>query len=132
MAKQYLREIVSTEAAPRAIGPYSQGIIAGNLLFISGQLPLDPQTGDFIEGDIEESTRRVIKNIKAVAEAARADLSRVVKITIFLTSMSDFSSVNKVYAQYFNDIMPARSTVQVEALPGGAEIEMEAIIYLRE
>jgi 2-iminobutanoate/2-iminopropanoate deaminase len=130
MAKPNSLEIISTQAAPKAIGPYSQGVVVGNLLFISGQLPMNPETGDFAEGGIEKSTHQVIKNIEAVAKAAGADLSRVVKTTVFLTDMANFPNVNKVYAQYFDAFMPARSAVQVAALPKGADIEMEAIVHL--
>jgi 2-iminobutanoate/2-iminopropanoate deaminase len=130
MEKQYPLEAVSTPLAPGAIGPYSQGVLAGNLLFISGQLPVDPKTGDFVQGGIEEKTHRVLMNVKAIVDAAGADLSCVAKTTIFLTDMSHFSTVNKVYAQYFSNVFPARSTVQVAALPKGAEIEVEAVVYL--
>jgi 2-iminobutanoate/2-iminopropanoate deaminase len=129
MKKQSPLEAIITSEAPAAIGPYSQGVISGDLLFISGQLPLDPKTGKFIEGGIEEKTHRVLMNIKAVSEAAGTDLNYVVKTTIFLTDLSHFSTVNKIYAEYFRGVFPARSTVQVSALPKGAEIEMEAIIY---
>jgi len=122
--------VVSTDAAPGAIGPYSQGIVAGNLLFISGQIPIDPETGELVEGSIEDKTRRVVKNVKAVAEAAGADLSRVVKTTIFLTDLADFVAVNDTYGSYFGDTPPARSTIQVAALPKGVAIEIEAIVAL--
>lgn len=130
MGKKSLLEGVTTSEAPAAIGPYSQGVVAGNLFFISGQLPIDPRTGSFVEGDIEEKTGRVLMNIKAIAEAAGADLSHVVKTTIFLTDLNHFSSVNKTYAEYFSGVFPARSTVQVSSLPKGAEIEVEAVVYL--
>jgi 2-iminobutanoate/2-iminopropanoate deaminase len=123
---------VTTPEAPAAIGPYSQGVAAGNLFFISGQLPLDPKTGEFVQGGIEEKTRRVLMNVKAIAEAVGAGLGQVVKTTIFLTDLGNFSAVNKVYAEYFQDAFPARSTVQVSALPKGAEIEIEAVVYLSE
>ena len=130
MVKKSSLKEVSTPAAPAAIGPYSQGIVAGNLVFISGQLPIDPETGDFVKGGIEEKTHRVLMNIKAIVEAAGADLSQVVKTTIFLADLSHFSAVNKVYSEYFSDAFPARSTVQVSALPKGAEIEVEAVVYV--
>ena len=130
MGKKSPLKGVSTPAAPAAIGPYSQGIVAGNLVFISGQLPIDPETGDFVKGGIEEKTHRVLMNIKAIVEAAGADLSQVVKTTIFLADLSHFSAVNKVYSEYFSDAFPARSTVQVSALPKGAEIEVEAVVYV--
>jgi len=121
---------VSTPRAPAAVGPYSQGIIAGKFVFISGQLPLDPETGDFVKGSIEGKTHRVIKNVKAVLEAAGTDLAHVVKTTVFLINMGDFASVNNIYAQYFSASLPARSAVQVDALPKNADIEMEAIAIL--
>jgi len=124
--------IVSTDTAPAAIGPYSQGILAGNLLFISGQIPLDPATGELVEGSIEEKTRRVIENIRAIAKAAGAELSRVVKTTIFLTDLADFTAVNDTYAEFFGSTLPARSTVQVAALPKGVDIEMEAVVFMQE
>jgi 2-iminobutanoate/2-iminopropanoate deaminase len=130
MENQSFLKAVSTSEAPAAIGPYSQGVVAGDLFFISGQLPLDPRTGDFVQGGIEEKTHRVLMNIKSVAEAAGSDLSHVVKTTIFLADLNHFSAVNKVYAQYFSGVFPARSTVQVSALPKGAEIEVEAVVYL--
>jgi 2-iminobutanoate/2-iminopropanoate deaminase len=128
MRKKSSLKGVSTPAAPAAIGPYSQGIVAGNLVFISGQLPIDPKTGDFVKGGIEEKTHRVLMNIQAIVEAAGADLSQVVKTTIFLADMNHFSAVNKVYSEYFSEAFPARSTVQVSALPKGAEIEIEAVV----
>ncbi len=121
---------VSTPKAPAAIGPYSQGVVTENLLFISGQLPLNPETGNFVEGGIEERAHQCLKNIKAIAEAAGTSLNRAVKVTIFLKSMEDFVSVNKVYAQYFPENLPARSTLQVAGLPKNADIEIEAIIRI--
>ena len=130
MGTQNLLKAVSTAEAPAAIGPYSQGVVAGNLLFISGQLPLDPKTGEFVKGGIEEKTHRVLMNLRAIAEEAGADLSHVVKTTIFLTDLGNFSAVNKIYAEYFSGVFPARSTVQVSSLPKGGEIEVEAVVYL--
>jgi 2-iminobutanoate/2-iminopropanoate deaminase len=121
---------VSSQKAPGAIGPYSQGVVAGNLLFISGQLPLNPETGDFVRGGIEERAHQCLKNIKAIAEAAGTGLDRAVKLTVFMTNMNDFTKINQVYAQYFNATLPARSAVQVAALPKSADIEIEAIINL--
>ena len=123
-------EPVTTQSAPAAIGPYSQGVVAGDWLFVSGQLPLDPETGDFVAGGIEEKTHRVLKNIGAIAEAAGTGLDRVVKTTIFLTDLNHFESVNRIYAEYFNKNLPARSTIQVAALPKGSEIEMEAVFLI--
>ena len=121
---------VSSQKAPGAIGPYSQGVVAGNLLFISGQLPLNPETGDFVRGGIEERAHQCLKNIKAIAEAAGTGLDRAVKLTVFMTNMNDFTKINQVYAQYFNATLPARSAVQVAALPKSADIEIEAILNL--
>ena len=125
-------KIVKTGDAPAAIGPYSQGVIAGNLLFISGQIPLDPVTGELVEGTIGEKADRIIRSIAAIAKAAGADLRRVVKTTIFLTDMADFAAVNDAYASHFGEILPARSTVQVAGLPKGVNIEMEAMVLLPE
>jgi 2-iminobutanoate/2-iminopropanoate deaminase len=121
---------VSTPKSPAAIGPYSQGVVAGGLLFVSGQVALDPSTGDFVAGEIEERTHQCLKNIEAIAQAAGSGLDRVVKVTVFLTNLENFTRVNQAYAQHFNSPLPARSTVQVAALPKGADIEIEAIIKL--
>jgi len=126
-SKDPLRSI-TTPKAPAAIGPYSQGVVAGNLLFISGQLPLDPETGQLAPGGIEEHTHQCLKNLKAIAEAAGSGLERAVKVTVFLTNMEDFARVNQVYAQYFSGNLPARAAFQVAALPRNADIEIEAII----
>lgn len=121
---------IHTSRAPRAIGPYSQGVTAGNLVFLSGQLAIDPETGKMVQGDIEDRTHQIFKNIRALAKAAGADLDRVVKTTVFLTDMNDFAAVNKAYATYFEKNPPARSAVQVAALPLGADIEIESILLL--
>ena len=121
---------IATAQAPAAIGPYSQGVIAGNLLFISGQLPLDPETGQFAAGGIEEHTHQCLKNLKAIAEAAGSGLERAVNVTVFLTNLEDFARVNQVYAQYFPGNLPARAAFQVAALPRNADIEIEAIITI--
>ena len=123
-------EAISTTAAPAAIGPYSQGVRIGDFLFISGQLPLDPETGEFVAGGIEAKTHQVIKNISAIVEAAGGDLSRVVKTTVFLKDMKNFVAMNKVYETYFGAAPPARSAVQAAALPKDADIEIEAIAHL--
>jgi len=130
MANSPTPQAVATAAAPAAIGPYSQGVVAGNLLFVSGQIPIDPATGEFVGGDITAKTHRVIANVAAVAQAAGAGLDKVVKTTIFLKDMKDFPAVNQAYAEHFKTVLPARSTVQVAALPKGAEIEMEAVVLL--
>jgi reactive intermediate/imine deaminase len=121
---------VSTSAAPAAIGPYSQAVRAGNTLWLSGQIPLDPVTKELAQGDIETQARRVFDNIKAVVAAAGANLDAVVKTTIFLTDLSHFALVNKVMAEYFREPYPARSTVGVAALPRGAQVEVECIVAL--
>lgn len=123
--------IISTEEAPSAIGPYSQAVKAGHFLFVSGQLPINPETGDLVGGSIKEKTGMVIENIKVILEKAGADLDSVVKTTIYLTDMSDFSAVNSIYTRYFGNSLPARSTMQVAALPKGAEIEMEVVALVR-
>ncbi len=121
---------VATADAPAAIGPYSQGVAAGGFLFVSGQLPLDPETGNPVAGEIEARVDRCLKNLTAVARAAGTDLSRAVKLTVFLTDLSLFARVNAVYARHFPGMCPARSAVQVAALPKGVDIEIEAIIQL--
>jgi reactive intermediate/imine deaminase len=124
------KQIVSTSAAPAAIGPYSQAVRAGNTLWLSGQIPLDPVTKELVQGDIETQARRVFDNIKAVVAAAGATIDEVVKTTIFLTDLSHFATVNKVMAEYFREPYPARSTVGVAALPRGAQVEVECIVAL--
>ena len=121
---------VSTPDAPKAIGPYSQAIVAGGLVFCSGQIPLDPATGAMIEGDIRAQTQRVLENLKAVLEAAGSGLERVVRTTIFVMDMGDFNAVNEVYGGYFTSTPPARATVQVAGLPRGARVEIDAIATL--
>ncbi len=122
---------IATPAAPAAIGPYSQAVTAGDLLFVSGQIPLDPENGELVGGDIENQTRRVLDNIKAIVQAAGADMDRVVKTTIFLSDMNDFAAVNGVYAEYFDATLPARATVQVAGLPKGVPVEIEAVVLLK-
>jgi 2-iminobutanoate/2-iminopropanoate deaminase len=124
------RKAIFTQQAPAAIGPYSQAIAAGNLLFISGQLPIDPVSGKMIDGDIASKTAQIIKNVQAIAEEAGTDLSQVVKTTIFLTDLADFQAVNSAYGAFFPKAPPARSTVQVAALPLGSNIEIEFILSL--
>jgi 2-iminobutanoate/2-iminopropanoate deaminase len=122
--------IVSTESAPAAIGPYSQGIIAGGFLFTAGQIAFDPATMQLIEGDVVAQTRRVMDNLKAVLAAAGAGWKDVVKMTVFLTNMGDFPRVNEVLGEVLGDARPARSTVQVAALPRGVPIEIELVAHL--
>ncbi|HVJ17188.1 MAG TPA: RidA family protein [Polyangiaceae bacterium] len=124
------RTVVSSSRAPRAIGPYSQGIRADKLLFLSGQIPIDPASGELVGGDIEAQTRQVLNNMSAVLEAAGASLSDVVKTTVFLVDLADFPAFNATYASFFTTDPPARSTVQVAALPKGARVEVEAIALL--
>lgn len=121
-----MRAIVSPQA-PAAIGPYSQAIQANGLVFCSGQIPLDPHTGNMVEGDIGAQTERVMKNLAAVLEAAGSSFAKVVRTTIFLVDMADFAAVNAAYAKWFKDVPPARATVQVSALPRGARVEIDAI-----
>ncbi len=122
-----MKKILSTTDAPAAIGPYSQGIRTGSLLFCAGQIPLDPKTGQMVAGDIAEQTKRVLENIAGLLKAAQLSFDHVVKTTIFLTSMDDFQTVNEIYATYFRENPPARSTVAVSALPKGAKVEIEVI-----
>jgi len=122
------REIISTSRAPKAIGPYSQAVRVGGLVFCSGQIPLDPESGAFVgEGDVRAQTRRVMENLQAVLEAAGSSLGRVVRTTIVLADLGDFAAVNEVYGGYFPAEPPARATVQVAALPRGARVEIDAI-----
>ena len=121
------RSVVRTDTAPGAIGPYSQAISTGDLVFCSGQIPLDPATGQVVEGSIQDQTRRVLDNLAAVLTAAGTSLERVVKTTIFLADMNDFAAVNSVYGEYFMAEPPARSTVQVARLPRDVPVQIEAI-----
>jgi 2-iminobutanoate/2-iminopropanoate deaminase len=118
---------VSTPAAPAAIGPYSQAIRVGSWLFLSGQIPLDPATGELVRGDVSAQTERVLQNLSAVLKVGHSDLSRVVRTTIYLVDLAHFASVNEVYGRFFPVPCPARSTVQVAALPRGAQVEIDAI-----
>ena len=120
-------EIVRTESAPQAIGPYSQAIRSGDLLFLSGQVGLDPATGALVAGGLEAETIRALQNLEAVLLAAGAGLDRVVKTTVFLIDLADFQAMNAIYARAFGETRPARSTVQVSALPRGARVEIDAI-----
>lgn len=122
-----MKSEIKSLGAPAAIGPYVQGIRSGSFLFLSGQIALDPGTGDLTAGGVAEQTRRALENIKAVLEAGGSSLDRVLKTTVFLTDMKTFSEMNEVYAGFFRSTPPARSTVAVAALPRGAQVEIEAI-----
>jgi 2-iminobutanoate/2-iminopropanoate deaminase len=125
------RTAVSTESAPAAIGPYSQGMRVGDLLFCSGQIPLDPSTGELVKEDIEGQARRCLQNLEAICEAAGASLSNAVRCTIYLGDMNDFTRVNEVYAEFFTEgDAPARVTVAAAGLPKGADVEIDAIVAL--
>jgi 2-iminobutanoate/2-iminopropanoate deaminase len=124
-----LREI-ATDGAPKAIGPYVQGLVCGGFVFLSGQVPLDPATGQAVRGTIQEEVTRVIASLRAILEASGSGLDRVVKTTVYLTDLKDFEAMNGVYAQAFGSHRPARSTVQVAALPRGARVEIDAIAAL--
>ncbi len=122
------KRIVSTEQAPKAVGPYSQAVVAGGLVFCSGQIPLDPATGKLVDSaDIGDHVRRVMENLRAVLQAAGSDLSRVVKANIYVTNLAEFADINRTYAEYFTTDPPARATVQVAALPLGARVEIDVI-----
>jgi 2-iminobutanoate/2-iminopropanoate deaminase len=127
-----MKEIISTSEAPGAIGPYSQAVRTGRFLFCSGQIPLDPKSGQIVAGDIAAQTRRVLDNIAAILKAEGLGFDHVVKTTIFLTNLGDFQTVNEIYGSYFKQDPPARSTVQVAALPKGANVEIEVIAVADE
>ena len=121
------REIVETETAPKAIGPYAQAVKANGMVYTAGQIPINPKTGDFVSGDIAAQTRQVLENLKAVLEAGGSSLGKVVKATVFLRNMSDFAAMNEVYAEYLGTVKPARSTVAVAELPRGALVEIDLV-----
>ena len=121
------RTVISTELAPKAIGPYSQAIRVNGFVFAAGQTPIDPVTSQLIEGDVSAQTRRVLQNVSAILEAAGTSLSKVVKTTVFLTDMANFKAMNAVYAEFFPEHPPARSTIAVLGLPLGAQVEIECI-----
>lgn len=123
--------IVHTENAPAAIGPYSQAVVAGNFLFTAGQIPIDPATGQIVQGDVTAQTERVLRNLAAVLENAGASWSDVVKTTVYLQDMADFPRVNEVYGRVMGDARPARSTVQVAGLPRGVLVEIDAVAVVR-
>jgi len=127
LAKLTVKEIIATDRAPRAIGPYSQAVRTGNLIFASGQIPIDPATGEFVSGGVAEQTEQVLRNLTAVFEAAEVGLDRVVKTTVFLADMEDFNAMNEVYGRFFGENPPARATVQAARLPRDARVEIDAI-----
>jgi 2-iminobutanoate/2-iminopropanoate deaminase len=125
-----MRDVISTPAAPAAIGPYSQAIRAGDFLFVSGQIPLDPSTGALVLGDVRDQAQRVLENLRAILVAGGASLDRVVKTTVYLADMADFPAMNDVYAAFFPSAAPARATVQVSRLPRDVRVEIDAVAYL--
>jgi 2-iminobutanoate/2-iminopropanoate deaminase len=125
-----VREAVSAPGAPRAIGPYSQAVKAGGLLFVSGQIPLDPDSGQMVDGDIAAQTHRVFRNLQAILEAAGCSFDRVVRTTVYLADMNDFAAMNEVYGTYFSSPAPARATVQAARLPKDARVEIDVIALL--
>jgi 2-iminobutanoate/2-iminopropanoate deaminase len=125
-----MRQAVSSPSAPRAIGPYSQAIRAGSLLFLSGQIPIDPATGDLVPGDIAAQTHRVFQNLGAILEAAGLSFDHVVRTTVYLADMNDFAAMNEVYGTYFSSPAPARATVQAARLPKDARVEIDLIASL--
>ena len=124
-------KVISTKKAPAAIGPYSQAIQVGNLVYTSGQIPIDPSTGAFVEGGIKEQTRQSLTNVKAILEEAGLSISNVVKTTVFMADMGDFAEMNAVYAEFFSEPYPARSAVAVKTLPKGALVEIEVVAEVK-
>lgn len=124
------RSIIATEQAPSAIGPYSQAVRAGNTVYFSGQIPLDPATGSLVDGDISVQTRRVFDNLAAVAKAAGGSLAQIVRVGIYVTDLANFATVNAVMAEYFQAPYPARSTIEVAGLPKEAQVEVDAVMVL--
>lgn len=122
-----MKEIIKTESAPNAIGPYSQAVRAGGFVFCSGQIPLDPETNEFVPGGIQQQTEQVLRNLMAVLEAAGTSLDRVVKTTVFLSDLNDFGKMNEVYGRFFGEACPARSTIEAGRLPRDARVEIEVI-----
>jgi 2-iminobutanoate/2-iminopropanoate deaminase len=125
-----VKDIVATDRAPRAIGPYSQAVRAGDLVFASGQIPIDPATGEFVAGGVAEQTEQVLRNLTAVFEAAGVGMNQIVKTTVFLADMDDFTAMNEVYGRFFGVEPPARATVQAARLPRDARVEIEAIAVM--
>lgn len=125
-----IKEVIHSDRAPRALGPYSQAVKIGNLIFVAGQIPVDPDTGEIVQGDIRRQTKQVLLNVEAVLAAAGATLGHVVKTTVFLTDMNDFTNMNETYAGFFMDRPPARACIEVTALPRGVSIEIDAVASL--
>jgi 2-iminobutanoate/2-iminopropanoate deaminase len=124
------RQAVSTSAAPQAIGPYSQAVLAGSMLFVSGQIPLDPETGKIVDGDLAAQTHRVFRNLGAILQAAGASFDNVVRTTVYLADMNDFPAMNEIYGSYFSSPAPARATIQAARLPKDARLEIDLIAIL--
>ena len=122
-----MKEVISTKAAPAAIGPYSQAIIVGNLVYTSGRIPIDPATGSIVEGGIKEQTRQSLTNVQAILKEAGQTMANVIKTTVFMADMNDFADMNAVYAEFFTEPYPARSAVAVKTLPKGALVEIEVV-----
>jgi 2-iminobutanoate/2-iminopropanoate deaminase len=127
-----MRDVISTPAAPAAIGPYSQAVRAGDFVFVSGQVPLDPSTGALVGGDVRVQAKRVLENLDAILRAAGASLDRVVKTTVYLADLADFPAMNDVYGGFFSAAPPARATVQVSRLPRDVRVEIDAVAYLAQ
>lgn len=124
------RNVIHTDEAPAAVGPYSQAITAGSFVYTAGQLGMDPETGEFVAGEIQPQTEQALKNLRAVLQAAGSDLDQVVKVTVFLQDMGEFGQMNEVYGRFFSQNPPARSAVEVAALPLGARVEIEAVALI--
>jgi 2-iminobutanoate/2-iminopropanoate deaminase len=124
-----MKTIINTDAAPKAIGPYSQAVLVDGFLYTAGQIAIDPATGEMIEADIEKQTERVLENIRAILKAAGMDFNNVIKTTVFVTNMGDFAKINEIYGKYFKENPPARSLVEVKSLPKGALIEIEVVAH---
>lgn len=125
-----MKKVIATTEAPKAVGPYSQAVAVGNLLFAAGQIPLDPATGELVEGDISAQTERVLQNVAGVLRANGMTFANVVKSTVFMVDLANFAAMNAVYSKYFSEPFPARSTIQVAALPKGAQVEIEVVAAL--
>ncbi len=126
------KRVIYTEKAPKPIGPYSQAIIAGNLIFTAGQIPIDPETNQVVQGDIKEQTRRVLENLRAILESVGSTFDDVVKVTIYMKDLNEFSAMNEVYSEYFKNSPPARTTVEVSRLPRDVKIEIDLIAIVKQ